>query len=114
MPNDPRISSLLELLSEPLSVEKLEALTRGFQDLAQDRAESSALFVLQTVSEHLASALDAEAVEYARFRDLTSEIPERMTRVLVAIEEARPPTEELDGLVSTFYRNLGLYRSRSP
>ena len=58
--------------------------------------------------------LDAEAVEYSRFQVLTSEIPERMTRVLVAIDDARPLTEELDGLVSTFYRNLGLFRSRSP
>jgi hypothetical protein len=114
MPNDRRISSLLELLSGPLSVEKLEKLTRGFQDLAQDRAETSTLFVLQTLAEHLASELAGEAVEYVRFQDLTSEIPERMTRVLAAVEEGRSVTEELDGLVGTFYRNLGLYRSRSP
>lgn len=114
MPNDRRISSLLELLSGPLSLEKLWKLTRGFQDLAQDRAETSTLFVLQTLTEHLASELDGEAVEYARFQELTSEIPERMMRILVALEEGRPVTEELDGVVSRFYRNLGLYRSQSP
>jgi hypothetical protein len=112
MPNDPRISSLRELLRHPLSVESLEKLARGLQDLAQDRAEPSTLFVLQTIADKLASELEGEAVEYHRFRELTMDIPENMTRVLFAIQEGRSAAADLNSLVTTFYRNLGLYRSR--
>ncbi len=40
MPDDPRISRLLELLLGPLRPDKWESLTRELEALAQDRAHA--------------------------------------------------------------------------
>ena len=112
MPNDPRISRLLELVSGPLDLRKLERLTRDFQDLAQDRPETAALFVLQNVTDQLASELRGEAVEYSRFQELTADIGKRITDVLQGLQETRSITSELDDLVATMFRNRGMYRSQ--
>ncbi len=112
MPNDARILPLLELLSGPLSLEKLETLTREFQELAQDRAETSAFFVLQHVAQRLTSELDDEAVDSDRFQELTAGIAEAMRSVLADLQEDRAVIRKLDNLVSVLFRNLGMYRSR--
>ena len=62
MPADDRILRLLDTLEGGLSQEKLESLTREFNSLAQDRAETLVFFVLQKVCERLASALEGEGV----------------------------------------------------
>lgn len=55
MPDDPRISQLLELLRGPLSQDKLDSLTREFEALAQDRADPLVFFVLSARFPRLAS-----------------------------------------------------------
>ena len=47
MPDDDRISRLLNALSGELSQEKLERLSREFNALPQDRADTLRFFVLQ-------------------------------------------------------------------
>jgi hypothetical protein len=112
MPNDARISQLLDLLDGDLNVAKLEKLTREFQGLAQDRAESSALFVLHSVAYRLACELNDEAVEHSRFQEITADISEKMAGVLTGLQQGRSVVAELDALVSTLFRNVGLYRSQ--
>src|SRR4051812_48931906 len=112
MPNDPRISRLLDLVSGGLDVARLEKLTRDFQELAQDRPEAAVFFVLQNVTDRLASELRDEAVQYARFQELTGDIGERITDVLLCLQEGRSSESELNDLVATMFRNLGLYRSQ--
>ena len=74
MPGNDRISPLLSALSGGLSQEKLELLSREFNSLAQDRAETLVFFVLQNVCLRLVSALEGEAVSVERFQELTGGI----------------------------------------
>jgi hypothetical protein len=66
MPGNDRISPLLSALSGGLSQQKLELLSREFNSLAHDRAETLVFFVLQNVCHRLASALEGEAVSVER------------------------------------------------
>lgn len=74
MPDDTRISQLLEALKGDLSQEKLESLSKELNSLAQDRAETLVFFVLQNVCQRLASALEGEAVLVERLEELTNGI----------------------------------------
>jgi hypothetical protein len=111
MPDDDRISRLLETLSGGLSQEKLESLTREFNLLAQDRAETLVFFVLQNVCQRLASALEGEAVSVERFEELTAGIAEQMADVLRDLQQGNRDIAKLELLVTSLLRNLGLYRS---
>jgi CRISPR/Cas system-associated endoribonuclease Cas2 len=62
MQADDRISRLLEVLTGDLDQQKLESLSREFDALAQDRAETLVFFVLQNVCQRLASVLAGEVV----------------------------------------------------
>ncbi len=81
MPDNDRISPLLSALSGGLSQEKLELLGREFNSLAQDRAETLVFFVLQNVCQHLASALEGEAVSVERFQALTAGIADQIAKI---------------------------------
>lgn len=111
MPNDPRISRLLELLRGPLSQDKLDALTREFEALAQDRADTLVFFVLQNVSRRLASALEGEAVDFTRFEELTAGMAHGFRGILLGLQQGRAVTAELEALVVTLFQNLGLYQT---
>ena len=110
MPADDPISRLLELLKGDLHQEKLEALSREFEALAQDRAETLIFFVLQNVCQRLASALEGEAVSVERFSELTAGIAEQISFVLQHLHEEAASVDKLECLVATLFRNLGLYR----
>jgi len=110
MPADDRISRLLELLEGDLHQEKLESLSRAFEALAQDRAETLVFFVLQNVCQRLASALEAEAVSVERFSELTSAIAAQISYILQHLHEGATAVDQLENLVATLFRNLGLYR----
>ncbi len=109
MPDDPRISQLLELLDGQLSLHKLDSLSREFAALAQDRGDTLVFFVLQHVSHRLASELEGEAVDVSRFEDLTAGIVAGFRAILLGLQRGRPVTAELERLVVTLYQNLGLY-----
>ncbi len=111
MPDDPRISRLLELLRDPLSLDTLDALTREFEALAQDRNDTLVFFVLQHVAQRLASALEGEAVDYARFAELTAGMADGFRGILAGLQHGRTVTADLEALVVTLFRNLGLYRA---
>lgn len=111
MPPDDRISQLLNALSGELNQQKLESLGREFNSLAQDRTESSAFFVLQNVCQHLASALEAEAVSVERFEDLTAGIAGQIADILRDVQQGKRNVTKPDRLVATLFRNLGLYRA---
>ena len=111
MPDDPRISRLLELLGDPLSLDKLDSLTREFEALAQDRADTLAFFVLQNVSQRLASALEGEAVDHTRFEELTAGMADGFRSIVVGLQQGRTVTPELESLVINLFRNLGLYKA---
>ena len=106
MPADDRISRLLNTLSGELSQEKLESLSREFNALAQDRAETLVFFVLQNVCQRLASALEGEAVSVERFEELTAGIAD----ILRDLEQGNAGIAKLEPLVTTLFRNLGLFR----
>lgn len=111
MPNDPRVSRLLERLRGPLSLEKLEWLAREFEGLAQDRRDTLPFFVLQNVSQRLASALEGEAVDHTRFEALTAGMADGFRDIVLGIQQRRMVTGELEQLVVTLFQNLGLYRA---
>lgn len=111
MPDDPRISRLLERLSGPLSLDKLESLTREFDGLAQDRRDTLPFFVLQNVAQRLASALEGEAVDHQRFEELTAGMADGFRDIVGGIERGRVVTTELERLVIKLFQNLGLYRA---
>jgi hypothetical protein len=69
---------LLEVLSGDLSQEPLEWLAKEFETLAQDRSHTLVFFVLQSVCQRLAAALDGEAVPLDRVQDLTAGIAEQI------------------------------------
>ena len=110
MPADDRISRLLDTLSNPLSQNTLELLSREFDSLAQDRSETLAFFVLHNVSARLASEMEGEAVTAERFEDLTREVAPQIADILLNVQRGKPAFEALEQLVSTLFRNLGLYR----
>ena len=109
MQADDRISRLLEVLTSDLDQQKLESLSREFEALAQDRAETLVFFVLQNVYQRLASALEGEAVSVERFNELTAGIAEQTSYVLQNLHEPAG-VDRLERLVATLFRNLGLYR----
>jgi hypothetical protein len=110
MPADDRISRLLELLRGDLHQEKLESLSREFEALAQDRAETLVFFVLQNVCQRLASVLEGEAVSLERFSELTAGIAEQISGILQHLREEAADVDRLERLVATLFQNLGLYR----
>ncbi|MBA2272215.1 MAG: ASCH domain-containing protein [Chthoniobacterales bacterium] len=111
MPDDPRISQLLDRLSGPLSLDTLEALTKEFDSLAQDRADTLPFFVLQNVCQRLASALEGEAVDPKRFEELTAGMLDGFRDIVVGIQQHREITRDLEQLVVKLFQNLGLYRA---
>ena len=110
MPVDDRISRLLELLEGDLHQNKLEALSRQFEELAQDRAETLVFFVLQNVCQRIASVLEGEAVSLERFSELTAGIAKQISYILQHLHEETVGVDKLECLVATLFRNLGLYR----
>jgi hypothetical protein len=110
MPPDDRISRLLSALSGGLGQEKLESLGREFHALAQDRAETLVFFVLQCVSQRLASALEGEAVSIERFDELTVGIADQIADILRDLQQGNAGVAKLEPLVTTLFRNLGLFR----
>jgi translation initiation factor 2B subunit (eIF-2B alpha/beta/delta family) len=110
MPRDNQIPQLLERLSGPLSQDKLESLSKEFQSLTQDRAETLTFFVLENVCRTLARTLEGEAVSVQRFHDLTNGIAEEIKDVLRAVQNATQDVEKLQSLVGLLFRNLALYR----
>jgi hypothetical protein len=110
MPADDRISRLLDLLRGDLHQEKLESLSREFEALAQDRAETLVFFVLQNVCQRLVSALEDEAVSLERFSELTAGIAEQISNILHHLHDGAANVDKLECLVATLFRNLGLYR----
>jgi hypothetical protein len=109
MPADDRISRLLEALPSGLSQEKLESLSNEFNSLAQDRAETLVFFVLQNVCQRLASALEGEAVSVERFDELTTGITDQIAGVLRDLQQGNAGIAKLEPLVTTLFRNLGLF-----
>jgi hypothetical protein len=109
MPAEDRISALLDRLSGELSQEKLESLSREFNSLAQDRPQTLVFFVLQNVCQRLASALEGEAVSIERFEELTAGIADQIADVLRALQQGNAGVAKLEPLVTTLFRNLGLY-----
>ena len=109
MPAEDRISRLLDVLSGDLSQERLELLTKEFDALAQDRAEILVFFVLQNVCQHLASALEGEAVSVERFEELTVGIADQIADILRDHQQGNAGVAKLEPLVTTLFRNLGLF-----
>jgi hypothetical protein len=101
MPGDDRISRLLNALSGELSQEKLESLSREFEALAQDRAETLLFFVLQNVCQRLAAALEGEAVSVERFKELTVGIADQIADILRDLQQGNSGIPKLDPLVTT-------------
>jgi hypothetical protein len=110
MLGDDRISPLLSALSGGLSQEKLELLSREFNSLAQDRAETLVFFVLQNVCQRLAAALEGEAVSIERFQELTAGIADQIADILRDVQQGNAGVAKLDALVVMLFRNLGLFR----
>ena len=110
MPANDRISRLLDALSGGLSQEKLESLGKEFNSLAQDRAETLVFFVLQKVCERLASALEGEGVSVERFEELTAGIADQIADILPDVQQGNADVGKLEALVTTLFRNLGLFR----
>ena len=110
MPDNDRISPLLSALSGGLSQEKLELLSREFNSLAQDRAETLVFFVLQNVCQRLASALEGEAVSVERFQELTAGIADQIANILRDVQQGNADVAKLEALVVMLFRNLGLFR----
>lgn len=110
MPADDRISRLLDALRSGLSQEKLESLSKEFNSLAQDRAETLVFFVLQNVCQRLAAALEGEAVSVERFEELTVGIADQIAAVLRDLQKGNSGIAKLEPLVTTLFRNLSLFR----
>src|SRR5438874_13338371 len=89
MPGNDRISALLSAVSGALSQEKLELLSREFNSLAHDRAETLVFFVLQNVCQRLASALEGEAVSVERYRRYSARRPARKRECYKARDSGR-------------------------
>jgi hypothetical protein len=100
---------LLNALSGELSQEKLESLSREFNSLAQDRAETLVFFVLQNVCQRLASALEGEAVHVERFDELTAGIADQISNILRDLQQGNRDIAKLELLVTSLFRNLGLF-----
>jgi hypothetical protein len=111
MPDNDRISRLLSALSGELSQEKLESLGKEFDSLAQDRGEPLVFFVLQNVCLRLALALEGEGVSIDRHRELTAGIADQIRGILGGVQQGNPAMEKLELLVTSMYRNLGLFRA---
>jgi hypothetical protein len=110
MPSDDRISRSLNELSGELSQEKLESLSKEFNSLAQDRAETLVFFVLQNVCLRLASALEGEAVSVDRFEELAAGIAGQIADILRDLQQGKAAMAKLEPLVITLFQNLGLFR----
>jgi hypothetical protein len=110
MPTDDRTSRLLEVLSGNLSQERLEWLAKEFETLAQDRPQTLVFFVLQNVCQRLAAALEGEAVPIERFQDLTAGVADQIADTLRDLQQGNDGIAKLELLVSSLFRNLGLYR----
>ncbi|MEO5717318.1 MAG: hypothetical protein ABIR29_01965 [Chthoniobacterales bacterium] len=110
MPDNDPIRRLLNSLSEELSQQRLEHLAREFNALAQDRSETLVFFVLTNICQRLASALEGEAVTVDRFGEFTADISQQFRDVLGDIQTHQSVNSNLERLVATLFRNLGLYR----
>jgi len=110
MPDDRLISRLFEALEAELSQERLEWFAEKFEALAQDRPQTLAFFVLQHVCQRLASALEGEAVSVERFHELTAGIADQIADVLRDLQQGNGGVAKLEPLVTTLFRNLGLFR----
>ncbi|MFL6589651.1 MAG: hypothetical protein ACJ8M4_05710 [Chthoniobacterales bacterium] len=111
MSPDERLQRLLDELSRPISLDKLEHFSREFDALAQDRADTLWFFVLQSVCERLANALSGDAVSAERFVDLTDGIADEMAAILADLEQRVHDASKLERLVGRLFTNLGLYRA---
>ena len=110
MPADDRISRLLETFEGNLSQERLEWLAKEFEALAQDRPQTLVFFVLHNVCLRLSSALEGEAVSVERFEELTAGIADQIADILRDLQQGNAGVAKLEPLVTTLFRNLGLFR----
>ncbi len=110
MPADDRLSRLVDSFFGDLSQEKLESLSREFEALAQDRAETLVFFVPQNVCQRLTSALEGEAVSVERFEELTTGIADQIADILRDLQKGTTALPKLEPLVTTLFRNSGLFR----
>jgi len=58
----------------------------------------------------LASALDGEAVSVDRFEELTAGIADQIADILRDLQRGNAAIGKLEPLVTTLFRNLGLFR----
>jgi uncharacterized protein YdeI (YjbR/CyaY-like superfamily) len=67
-------------------------------------------FVLQSVCQRLAAALEGEAVSVERFQELTAGIADQIADILRDVQEGNADVAKLEALVVMLFRNLGLFR----
>jgi hypothetical protein len=114
MPNHirERISSLRKLIKEGLYQENLDKIVAECNALSQDTSYVLAFFVLKHVFAEISEALEGEAVDFDRHKDLISGMAESSVLILDKImNDERIEVGDLESILSTHIRNLNVFRS---
>ena len=107
-----RIASLRELIKEGLYQENLDKIVAECNTLSQDTSNVLSFFVLKQLFAEISAALEGEAVEINRHKDLISGIAESSILILDKIVNNKGvEVGDLQPLVSTHIRNLNVFRS---
>ena len=113
MPGNRQITSLRELIREGLHQDNLGRIISLCHNLAQDSGHWLLFFVLKNIFREIDARLEGEAISVEMFHTITDRIAEHAEKVLQDVQQTgRYSKEELDEMVRTHLRNLGVSRSR--
>jgi len=107
-----KIEHLLSLLEEGLFQHNLNKLISTSHELSQDTSMPFLFFSLKHLFLEIDSALEGEAVDYYRFKDLTDETRSRIASILQAVRAGDSvPYQDLQDLIGFHIVKLSLFRS---
>jgi hypothetical protein len=112
MPGNQQITSLRELIREGLHQDNLGRIISLCHNLAQDSSHWLLFFVLKNIFREIDARLEGEAITVETFNTITDRIAEHAQKLLQDVQQAGTYSkEDLDEMVRTHLRNLGISRS---
>jgi hypothetical protein len=112
MPGNQQITSLRELIREGLHQDNLGRIISLCHNLAQDSGRWLLFFALKNIFERSTRDSKARQSPSKRFNTITDRIGEHAQKLLQDVQQAGTYSkEDLDEMVRTHLRNLGVSRS---
>jgi len=106
-----RIARLRNLVEGGLHQDNLQKIVSECDQLAQDTLHVLTFYVLRNLFRGIDSAIEGEAVTVERHKELTRDVQRSVLAILRQVgQNNHPSREELERLITFYYRNFVLFR----